>query len=53
MSAFATATATTNKAEDCTSEVAMSEKGVESPEIKDVGDIEVQVASIDRAVERR
>ncbi|KGB74429.2 high-affinity nicotinic acid transporter [Cryptococcus deuterogattii R265] len=51
MSAFATAT--TNKAEDCSSEVGMSEKDVESPEIKDVGDIEVQVASIDRAVERR
>lgn len=51
MSAFVTAT--TNKAEDCSSEVGMSEKDVESPEIKDVGDIEVQVASIDRAVERR
>lgn len=51
MSAFATVI--TNKAEDYSSEVGMSEKGLESPEIKDVGDIEVQVASIDRTVERR
>lgn len=51
MSAFATAI--TNKAEDYSSEVGMSEKCLESPEIKDVGDIEVQVASIDRTVERR
>lgn len=51
MSTFATAA--TNKAEDCSSEVGMSEKGVEAQDLKDVADIEVQVAGIDRAIERR
>lgn len=51
MSTFATAA--THKAEDCSSEVGMSEKGVEAQDFKDVADIEVQVAGIDRTIERR